>query len=197
MEAFTYLTTFIALVPALALARVLSGLADLVQHSLSETPGRVRWSELFVVLAIGVTTATSWEWWLLFNWRDEADLTFYWFQFLLIKPSILLIVARLLLPDIQPTADVDLHHHYFIVARWVYPLFATIALLDLPAAHLSVIDQLDAGELLPYSVVVVVWSAICASLGFVRRRAWHWAGLIVLNIIVAAGQLYFGMGVLG
>jgi hypothetical protein len=196
MEAFPYLTTFIALVPALALARVLSGLADLIQHGLSGTPGTVRWSGLFVVLAVGITTATAWEWWLLFNWRDEARLTFFWFQFLLIKPSLLLVIARLLIPDIQPGTDIDLDDHYFVVAPSVFPLFAIVPLFDLPAAHLGVITALGPAAVVPYSVLIVIWSALCASLAAIRRRWWHWLVLFLLNAIVFAGQLAFGMNLL-
>jgi hypothetical protein len=197
MDTFAYLVTFIALVPALALARVLSGVADLVQHGLSETPGRVRWSGLFLMLAIGVTTATSWEWWLLLNWRDEPNISFYWFQFLLIKPSILLIAARLLIPDIDPGSDVDLRQHYFAVARWVWPLLAMLPLLDLPTAYLGVVDQVGGADLATYTVVLLVFSAVCVSLGYVRRPWWHWTGILILNAILVGGQLYFGTGVLG
>jgi hypothetical protein len=196
VNAFTHLTAFIALVPALALARVFIGLADLIQHSLSDTPGTVRWSGLFVVLALGIATATSWEWWLLFNWREGPRLTFLTFQFLLIKPLILLVIARLLIPDVRGDADIDLEHHYFAVARWVFPLFATVALFDLPAAHLGAVDQLDASEIAPYTVTIIVWTLICASLGWTRNRSWHWTGLILLNLIVGVGQIYFEMNVL-
>jgi hypothetical protein len=196
MDAFTHLTGFIALVPALALARVFSGLADLLQHSLSETPGTVRWSGLFVVLALGIATATSWEWWLLFNWRDGPALTFFGFQFLLVKPLILLVVARLLIPDIRSGTDIDLEYHYFAVARWVFPLFAIIPLFDLPAAYMGAVTQLTPAHLPLYTTLIVIWAGICASLGVVRRRAWHWTALVVLNLIVAVGQQYFGMNVL-
>jgi hypothetical protein len=197
MENFSYLITFIALVPALALARVLTGIADLIQHGLSETPGRVRWSGLFVVLAVGMTTAISWEWWLLFNWRSEQDISFYWFQYLLIKPSVLLIAARLLIPDIEPSADIDLEHHYFAVARWVFPLFAVIPLFDLLPAYMGVLDQLERADVLPYTIILLAFSLLAASLGVVRLRAWHWAGLAGLNLMLVGGQLYFGTHVLG
>lgn len=196
METFSYLVTFIALVPALALARVLSGLADLIQHGLSETPGTVRWSGLFVLLAVGLITATSWEWWLLFNWRNEGLISFQWFQYLLIKPSILLIAARLLMPDIEPSADIDLERHYFAVARWIFPLIATLPLLDLPPAYLGVVDQLRPVDLYPYTAVLLVFALICATLGFVKRPHWHWGGLVMLNVILLGGQAYFGTAVL-
>jgi hypothetical protein len=196
MDSFSYLVTFIALVPALALARVLSGLADLIQHGLSETPGTVRWSGLYVLLAVGLITATSWEWWLLFNWRDEGAISFHWFQYLLIKPSILLVAARLLIPDIESTAHIDLEHHYFAVARWVFPLIAALPLLDLPPAYLGVVDHITPGDLLPYTAVLLSFALVCASLGVVRRPSWHWVGLVTLNLILLAGQLYFGTAVL-
>jgi hypothetical protein len=56
--------------------------------------------------------------------------------------------------------------------------------------------RLDASEIAPYTAMIIVWTSICALLGWIRRRSWHWTGLILLNLIVAVGQVYFGMNVL-
>lgn len=54
MDAFSYLVTFIGLIPALALTRVLGGLADLFQHHMRPSVGRVRWSGLFVLWSLSL-----------------------------------------------------------------------------------------------------------------------------------------------
>jgi hypothetical protein len=52
MDAFSYLVTFISLIPALALTRVLGGLADLVQYHVRPAASRARWSALFVLWSL-------------------------------------------------------------------------------------------------------------------------------------------------
>jgi hypothetical protein len=196
VDSFSYLVTFIALVPALALARGLGGAADLVYQALNDTPGRVRWSGLFVFFALGLVTTAAWEWWLLAGWADEGPFTFNTFQFLVLKPALLLFIARLFMPDVEAGTDVDLERHYFTVARWVYPLLAVLALLSLPATYLGVLDHFSPDEVASNTAVIAVWATICASLGFTRRRAWHWAGLVALNVIHVIGQQAYGTGTL-
>lgn len=196
MDSFSYIATFVALVPALALGRVLGGMADLVYHAFSDTPGRVRWSGLFVVVAAGLVTSVAWEWWLFSHWADEAPFSFNTFQFLLLKPALLLFVARLYMPEIEPGVDVDLERHYFTVARWVFPLIAVLALLNLVPTYLDVFEQFSRADVLSNTAVIVVWSAICASMGFIRRNGWHWAGLVILNVIHLYGQQAYGTALL-
>jgi len=174
VDSFSYLVTFIALVPALALARVLGGAADLVYQALNDTPGRVRWSGLFVFFALGLVTTAAWEWWLLAGWADEGPFTFNTFQFLVLKPALLLFIARLFMPDVEAGTDVDLERHYFTVA----------------------LDHFSPDEVASNTAVIAVWATICASLGFTRRRAWHWAGLVALNVIHVIGQQAYGTGTL-
>lgn len=174
MEAFSHLTAFLAIIPALALSRVLGGTADLLQHQLSDTPGRVRWSGLFVLTAVLLTVSIALTWWIAFNWHDEPPYPFALFCFFLIAPSTYLFVARLLIPDVEPGADVDLDRHYFAVARWVFPLLALTVLLDTVDTRLHGLDRFEEVRGVAYVAGNAVWAAALALLGLARQRAYHW-----------------------
>jgi len=185
MDAFSYLITFIALIPALALTRVLGGLADLVQHHLRAAAGRVRWSALFVAWALVLVLFNAYEWWLIYGWRDQGPYSFWLFAFLLVKPSILLFVARLFMPDVEPGAEIDLQAHYFSVIRWVVPLMGAYILLDIPDTLLHGREHFERLGGLRYAGVLVAWVAlIYTPLLFTRRRWVHWL-LFVLGFGMA------------
>ncbi|HEX8694401.1 MAG TPA: hypothetical protein VF746_18410 [Longimicrobium sp.] len=175
MDAFSYLVTFIALIPALALTRVLGGLADLVQHHLRPGSGRVRWSGLFVFWALSLVLFNAYEWWLLYGWRHQAPFGFWLFAFLLVKPSLLLFMARLFMPDVEPGTNIDLDTHYFGVVRWVVPLMALYILLDIPDTLLHRREHFARLGGVRYAGLLVGWIAVIyVPLLFTRRRRVHW-----------------------
>lgn len=185
MDAFSYLVTFIGLIPALALTRVLGGLADLVQHHVSPAPGRVRWSGLFVLWALVLVLFNAYEWWLIYGWRTEAPFRFWLFAFLLVKPSILLFVARLFMPDVERGAEIDLEAHYDSVLRWVVPLIALYILLDIPDTLLhggAAFERLGGWR---YAAVLVAWVTVCyPPLLLTRNRVVHWL-VLALGLALA------------
>lgn len=127
MDTFLYLVTFLSLIYGLALARILSGYADLVQ-----TRERVHWYGVHVFYGVAGLLYIALDWWILFGWREEATFTFYLFGFLLLKPSLLFFQVRLLMPDVEHGEPVDLEAHFFHIHRWYFGLGVAIALLDLP-----------------------------------------------------------------
>lgn len=185
MEAFPYLATFIALIPALALTRVLGGLADLVQHHVRPAAGRVRWSALFVLWSLVLVLFNAYEWWLIYGWRNQAPFGFWLFAFLLVKPSLLLFAARLFMPDVEPGAEIDLDAHYFGVVRWIVPLMACYVLLDVPDTLLHGRDHFERLGGVRYAAFLVAWVVLLyLPLLFTRRRWVHWL-LFVLGFGVA------------
>jgi hypothetical protein len=175
MDAFSYLVTFIGLIPALALTRVLGGLADLVQHHVRPAAGRVRWSGLFVLWALSLVLYNAYEWWLIYGWRRNAPFSFWLFAFLLVKPSLLLFAARLFMPDIEPEAEIDLDAHYFSVVRWLVPLISIYVLLDIPDTLFHGREHFERLGGIRYILVLVAGVAVLlVPLFFTRRRWAHW-----------------------
>ena len=196
MDPFSYIVTFVALIPALALTWLLGGTADLVQHGLSKTPGRVTWSGLFIIAVVGAVFGIAFQWWIIYIWHDQGPYNFTTFAFLLVRPAVLLFIARLLIPDIEPNADVDLDGHYFAVIRWAAPLTAVYILLDLPDPLLHGPERFAELGGVWYAVFVVAWAALYGSLGVVRSRRYHWIIASVLWGVFALSQVAFGTGVL-
>ena len=197
MDAFSYLVTFIGLIPALALTRVLGGLADLVQHHVSPARGRVRWSGLFVLWAIVLVLFNAYEWWLIYGWRNQAPFRFWLFAFLLVKPSILLFLARLFMPDVEPGAEIDLEAHYYSVLRWVVPLTALYILLDIPDTLLHGRETFARLGGWRYAAVLVGWAAICyPPLLLTRNRVVHWLVLAIGLALALIVQTIFNTAVI-
>ncbi|HEX8457792.1 MAG TPA: hypothetical protein VF656_10885 [Pyrinomonadaceae bacterium] len=185
MDAFSYLVTFISLIPALALTRVLGGLADLVQHHVRPRSGRVRWSGLFVLWSLALVLYNAYEWWLIYGWRKTSPFSFWLFAFLLVKPSLLLFVARLFMPDVEPGDDIDLDAHYFGVIRWIVPLISLYILLDIPDTLLHGSDHFARLGGMRYALLVIAMSLLfIVPLLFTRRRSVHWL-LFGLGFIVS------------
>ena len=72
-----------------------------IQPSRCRGEGRVRWSALFVLWSLALVLFNAYEWWLIFGWRGQGPYSFWLFAFLLVKPSLLLFVARLFIPDVE------------------------------------------------------------------------------------------------
>jgi hypothetical protein len=198
MDAFSYLTAFIALIPALALTRILGGLADLVQHHVRPAEGRVRWSALFVLWSLALVLFNAYEWWLIFGWRDQGPYSFWLFAFLLVKPSILLFVARLFMPDVEPEAEIDLEAHYHSVIRWVAPLIAAYILLDIPDTLLHGRAHFEALGGIRYAAVLVGWVVIVYTPLMLTRRRWvHWLAFAVGFGMALLVQTIFNTAVIG
>jgi hypothetical protein len=174
VDAFSYVATFIALIPALALTRLLGGLADLVQLHLGGER-RVRWSGLFLVWVFNLVLYNAYEWWLIYSWRSQAPFHFWIFAFLLVKPSILLFIARLWMPDVERDSRIDLEEHYFRVLRWVIPMLAAYVLLDIPDTLLHGVAHFESLGGLRYAGILLVWVLLLYPPLLLTRRRWvHW-----------------------
>jgi len=197
VDAFSYLAAFISLIPALALTRVLGGLADLVQHHVSPGLGRVRWSGLFVVWALALVLFNAYEWWLIWGWRNEAPFHFWIFAFLLVKPSILLFVARLFMPDVERGAAIDLNAHYFNVIRWVIPLLAVYILLDIADTLLHGAETFERVGGWRYAITLVAWvTLVYGPLLITRKRSVHWLAFWIGLAVTVLVQTVFNTALL-
>jgi hypothetical protein len=191
MEAFSYLTTFISLIPALAITYVLGGLADLVQHHVGRGTGRVRWSSIYLGWAVLLVLAIASEWWVLYGWHRHEAFNFWLFAFLLVKPCLLLFISRLFVPDLEPGADVDLEAHYFHVYRWTVPLYAAVMLLDIADTLLHGMDSYRRLGGLRYVAVIVGLALLFLTPLLTRRRAYHRAVVGLWLILIVGLQLFF------
>src|ERR1700683_1497698 len=177
LDPFSYLAPFIAIIPAIALAYIFGGLADLVQHQVTPRAGRVRWSVLYLAWTVILVLSIAYEWFVLCGGGQHGDFNFWFVSFLLVKPSLLLFMARLLIPTLERGTDVDLEAQYFQVYRWIVPLYAAWVLLDIPDTLLHTLEGINSfqkyGGVRYVAVVVSLCSILLLAPLLSRNRTWH------------------------
>ncbi len=128
---FGHVRIVLSMVVSLALARLLSGLAGLVQH-----PRRMRmdvrhllWSAFMLVLLIHF-------WWWQFSLIHLAKWHFGMFAFVIGYASLLYLMCVLLFPD--NVAEYGGYRGYFDAKRaWFFSLLALITLIDIADTYLK------------------------------------------------------------
>lgn len=70
-------------------------------------------------------------WWAVFELRSVPEWTFFAFMLVLSIPTIVYLLAFLLLPDFDRDEEIDLRASYFEHRRWFFALFALLPLISL------------------------------------------------------------------
>jgi hypothetical protein len=183
MSDFEFVSIILSIVVGLAITRILSGLASLIEF---RKVLRIHW--LTVGWAVLVLLILVVYWFAIVNvWRDRVQWTFGNLGILLVMAITLYFWAALVLPR-NLGADTDLPHHYESVRR---PLFAILAiwpalgLLDFAIDGIETLKALDAG----------IWFGHTASIG-VGLLGFFTASRRVHSIIVA-GSLVMLVALIG
>jgi len=117
---FEYVTVFLSIVMALAVAELLAGLGRLIRER-----QRVRVYWVHVAWMIMAIMAVTQSWWVVWASRTH-DFSNFLEYFSLILPRFLFVLCAFLLsPPIAPGESLDLREYYFRHFRWVAFLFAT------------------------------------------------------------------------
>ena len=114
MSQFEYVTVFVSIVMALAVAEVLAGLGRLIRE---RDHVRVYWVHVaWMLLAI---LAVTQSWWVIWNIRSHEFANFFEFLTLVVPRLIFVLVAFLLSPPISSDRPFDLYEYYFRHIRWI------------------------------------------------------------------------------
>jgi hypothetical protein len=132
METFGYLAVFYSIILGLAITRVFSGFAELVnlRHA-------VRWYGPFIVWGIFLLFFAAWEWWVMFRWHSHKSWTFLLYGFLAVRPSLIYFATHLLLPAFETNGQVDLREQLARVRRWLFAIVGVIVLLGIADSALK------------------------------------------------------------
>ena len=177
MDAFSYLSVLLSIILGLAIAQLLTGAGRLLQ---ARSRVVVYWPTLGwlgLLLMIDVQT-----WWSMFAMRAHHDWNFFAFLVVLVQPTILYLLATLVLPDFAGPGLVDLRENYYSQSRWFFGLFVLLL-----AASITK-DVVLSGRLpnllnLGAQMIFLVGSAF----GALTRREWyHKAAVPVIAIMFAA-----------
>ncbi len=123
-ELFPHIRIVIGMVIGLAIARLLTGIARLIQH-----PKRYRVSLIHLLWVFSLLAELALFWWWEFALSRLPSLTFGTFIFLIVYALTLFLLCALLFPeDLDEYAD---YEDYFLNRRrWFFGLFALIFVLD-------------------------------------------------------------------
>ncbi len=120
MSQFEYVTIFVSILLALAVAEILAGLGRLIRE---RDQVRVYWVHVaWMLLAI---LAVTQSWWAIWNVRTHEFANFFEFLALVVPRLIFVLVAFLLAPPISSGQSFDLREYYFRHIRWVALLSTT------------------------------------------------------------------------
>jgi hypothetical protein len=188
-EAYLYIRTVMAMIISLSLARLLTGLAGLVQ-----SPGkhRVYWIQLGWVLSMFLFIIHFW-WWE-YRLQSLAVLSFGVYLFLISFCCLFFFLCVLLFP-----ASVDEYggyEQYFISRRrWFFGLLAVTYAVDL-------LDTILKGQAyfhslgLEYPLRNAVYIVLCLAAAIVANRRFH-AAFVMLGLIYQLAWIFRFYDVLG
>ena len=132
METFGYLAVFYSIILGLAVTRVFSGFAELI--NLRQT---VRWYGPFIIWGIFLLFYAAWEWWVMFRWHVHQSWSFPLYGFLAIRPGLIYFATHVLLPDFNNEGRVDLREQLTRVRRWLFAIVGAIVLLGIADSALK------------------------------------------------------------
>jgi hypothetical protein len=150
ISAFEYVTVFISIILGLGVTQILTGIADLVHQN---ERVKIYWPHLVWVLIVLILQVQ--EWYITFELRSFGPWRLPLFLFVLLYPTVLFILARLLFPFGYGEGEIDLKKFYYLNYRRIF-LFGAIL------AFLSILDNLIMREYLiddligPLMVVILL-----------------------------------------
>ena len=130
ISAFEYVTVFISIILGLGVTQILTGIADLVHQN---ERVKIYWPHLVWIVIVLVLQVQ--EWYITFQLRSFGPWRLPIFLFVLLYPTVLFILARLLFPFSYSEGEIDLRKFYYSNYRRIF-LFGAIL------AFLSILDNL-------------------------------------------------------
>lgn len=122
MSLFEFIVGMISVILALAVARLLSGVSELIQSK-----GNVRFALVHAVWVLNLFLLTFLHWWTLWAFRD-LHWNFLMFFYGLIGPSLMFFASAMITPRIQTERTVDLNAYFLDTRRYFLPVFVVMSL---------------------------------------------------------------------
>ncbi len=126
ISAFEYVTVFISIILGLGVTQILTGIADLVHQN---ERVKIYWPHLVWVLIVLILQVQ--EWYITFERRTFEAWRLPIFLFVLLYPTVLFILARLLFPFGYGEGTIDLRKFYYENYRRIFLFGAILAFLSL------------------------------------------------------------------
>ena len=183
-ELFSYLSAFVTIVLAVALA-------DMIQssHRLLRARNRVKWDARPLVFGGVVALCVVSEFFSLWSTFDITQLSIGRLLWFLSVPTFYAFLAYSVLPDEVPDEGTDLSDFWDAEHRLWAVMWLTATTLDFARALEPTVSQ--GGDLLPalkFMAPIAAGALLSAAIiYFARRKAWSWVGLLLLGGTVIYG----------
>ena len=174
MDAFSYLSVLLSIILGLAITQVLQGLGRLMQARDRVVP---YWPP--VVLAVTLLVSFVQTWWAMFGLRAYPEWTFGKFGVVLLQTIFSYLQAALVLPEVSPEGEVNLHDAYFAHRRWLFALVIAGTLTSL-AKDLVLNGHLPE----PRNVAFHLFWIAVAAVAIATRREWFHKLLAITAVAV-------------
>ena len=124
MDAFSYLAVLISIILGLGIARLLTGVGRWIEQRKAFRPFMPAMAWAGILLLVHVQT-----WWSMFGLRFLTEWTFVRFTVVLLQPSILFLLATIVLPS-EGGANLDLRANYTSQRRWFFGLLGLLLIVS-------------------------------------------------------------------
>jgi hypothetical protein len=177
LDAFSYLAVLLSIIVGLAITQLLSGVGRMLQ---ARDRIRIYWPSLAwlsMLLMIDIQT-----WWSMFAMRPHRDWNFFAFLVVLAQPTILYLLAILVLPDFSTPGVLDFRENYYSQRRWFFGLLVVLLIASIGKDVVlsgTLPDRLNFGG----QLIFLVGSA---SLAITPRERYHKAMAPIAVLMFAA-----------
>jgi hypothetical protein len=159
---FQHTATFYSLIVGLAVANVLSAMANS-----AKSMARVRWYWMHTAAAGLLLLIIAQDWWFLLSWDATRRVSHPILVFLLARAGVLFFASNLLVPEPHDAADnvLDLRVHMVRVRRRFFASLTIFAVLDHTDTLLKGPERIAAlGPYYPAYVAIFVGAMLAATL---------------------------------
>jgi hypothetical protein len=181
-ELFSYLSAFVTIVLAVAMADMIHS-----THRLIRSRTAIKWDALPLVFAAIVALFVITEFFALWTRFDVAEISMPRLLWLLATPTLYTLLAYSVLPDEVPPAGLDLTEFYAAQHKVWAVMFAAAALLDLARSLEAVViggGWPGRGQMVPALLTLVMLGGPAIMYVTNSRRA-QWIGVLWLAPFVA------------
>jgi len=175
---FQHIATFYSLIVGLAVANVLSAIANT-----AKTKARVHWYWMHAAAAGMLLLLIAQDWWFLLSWDGPVQVSHAILVFLLARAGLLYFASNLLIPEQHDAEDglLDLRVHMLRIRRRFFAVLAMFPMLDLVDTLLKGRGRLVAlGPYYPGYVLLFFGMMVAAALVRTERVP----GVVILIMLV-------------
>ncbi len=164
MDYFAYVSIVPSIILSLGIAKILTGLARILDKSIRE---RTYWVHLLWSLNVFLFMVLNW--WILARWAEWTEWNFFLNLFLLLTPTVTFLLSMILYPESEV---IDFKEHFYQNHRWFFALGALLTPLDAIDTLLKGWGHFQAqGTIYPVTIILIF--TLCAVGAYTKNERYH------------------------